>query len=100
MHAPYLAITSGIYLRPVNPKVCASTFEEGLIDRTDCPKDSAKHRQLSAHLGCVHATIAELEGMCMRSPDPPEIVIAAALVACVACAVYNWLHRKRGKSVT
>jgi len=32
----------------------------------------------------------------MRSPDLPEILIAAGLVACIAFAVYNWLHRRKG----
>jgi hypothetical protein len=35
-----------------------------------------------------------LEGMRMRSPDLPEILITAGLVACIACAVSNWLHRR------
>jgi hypothetical protein len=30
----------------------------------------------------------------MRSPDLPEILIAAGLVAYIACAVHNWLHSK------
>jgi hypothetical protein len=36
-----------------------------------------------------------LEGMRMRSPDLPEILIAAGLVACIACTVSNWLHRRK-----
>ena len=36
----------------------------------------------------------------MRSPDLPKIVIAAGLVACIACAIYDWLHRSKGKSAT
>jgi hypothetical protein len=34
-----------------------------------------------------------LKGMGMRSPDLPEILIAAGLVAYIACGVHNWLHR-------
>jgi hypothetical protein len=37
--------------------------------------------------------------MDMRSPDLPEIVIAAGLVACIAGAVYNWLHRRKEQSL-
>ena len=35
----------------------------------------------------------------MRSPDLPEILIAAGLVACIACAVSNWLHRRKEQSL-
>jgi hypothetical protein len=38
-----------------------------------------------------------LEGKHMRSPDLPEILIAAGLVAYIACAVHNWLHRRKGQ---
>jgi len=31
----------------------------------------------------------------MRSPDLPEILIGAGLIAYVAFGVFNWLHRKK-----
>jgi len=40
-----------------------------------------------------------LEGMRMRSPDLPEILITAGLVACIACAVSNWLYRRKKQSL-
>jgi hypothetical protein len=35
----------------------------------------------------------------MRLPDLPEILIAAGLVACIAFAIYNWLHRRKEQSL-
>jgi len=52
--------------------------------------------QLNANSGSLHVKIAA-EGISMRSPDLPEIVIAAGLVAYIACAVHNWLHRRKGQ---
>jgi hypothetical protein len=34
----------------------------------------------------------------MRSPDLPEILIGAGLIAYVAFGVFNWLHRKKETS--